>query len=455
MKNTVILTVIIFIGLVSLISPQQKFRKMAYLNQSVGGHIYNHAGASTNVQAEVTAYNIARGYTGNDAVTITKVSSDDDYPPGGNQLWKWWDAFRDAPGYSFKEDILETSTYSVIMIKHCFASQSDIWFYWYEGPGDTLNYPTTQSIYNYQWYTRKIARKMEQYPEKFFVWWDIPPMVAGENGNVADMQRLRWFNKWMVDTLQAGLDTLYGDFPDNIYVYDYFELVDSANFLPLSLADSWTDSHPNAACSELVAPDFVHKAFDAAIAYEVLPVELISFTASIDPTGVNLNWSTASELNNDKFEIQKKTDSGEFIAIGFVKGQGTSTQKNNYSFLDKDTDSGKYYYRLKQIDFDGNYEYSKVVAVEFNPIITYSLEQNYPNPFNPSTEINFTLANSGNITLKVYDSLGIEVATLVAEFMKSGKHSVKFNAKNFRSGVYYYKITADNFTSTRKMLLIK
>ncbi len=194
MKNKIILTVIIFIGLVLNIFPQQTFRKMAYLNQSVGGHIYNHAGASTNVQAEVTAYNIAYGYTGDDAVTITKVSVTDDYPPGGNQLWKWWDAFRDAPGYSFKEDILETSTYSVIMIKHCFASQSDIWFYWYGGPSDTVNYPYTQSIYNYQWYTRKIARKMEQYPEKFFVWWNIPPMVPGENNNEADMQRLRWFN---------------------------------------------------------------------------------------------------------------------------------------------------------------------------------------------------------------------------------------------------------------------
>ena len=120
------------------------------------------------------------------------------------------------------------------------------------------------------------------------MWWNIPPMVPGENNNEADMQRLRWFNKWMVDTLQAGLDTLYGDFPDNVYIYDYFELVDSANFLPLSLADSWTDSHPNAAASELVAPDFVEKAFDAAINYET---NAVTFQLSVP---IQNGWNLVS-----------------------------------------------------------------------------------------------------------------------------------------------------------------
>lgn len=363
MKNKILLTVIIFIGLVSNISPQQKYRNMAYLNQSLGGHIYSE-GVITNVPAEVDSYNIAHGYIGNDAVTITK-DPNDDYPPGGNQLWLWWDAFRDAAGYSFVEDFLETGTYSVIMVKNCFVT-SDIWFYWYEGPQDTINYPHTHSIYNFQWYIRKIARKMEQYPEKFFVWWNLPPIVPTGN-NPDDAARLRWLNKWMVDTLATGLDTLYGAFPQNIYVYDYFELVDSANFLPLSLADGPEDSHPNAACSELVAPDFVQKAFDAAIAYE-----------------------------------------------------------SNFP-----------------------------VYVENNPVTIYVLEPNFPNPFNPSTEINFSLAKSGNISLIIYDLSGSEVDTLVDGFMEEGKHSVIFNARGLNSGVYFYRLKTDNFTSTRKMLLLK
>jgi hypothetical protein len=182
-----------------------------------------------------------------------------------------------------------------------------------------------------------------------------------------------------------------------------------------------------------------------------LPVELTSFSATIVPIGVELIWSTATELNNDGFEIQKKTDNSEFNTIGFVKGQGTSTQKNDYSFIDKNTTSGKHLYRLRQIDFDGNYNYSNVLDVDFNTIATYTLEQNYPNPFNPSTQINFTLAKSGNVTLKVYDSLGSVVATLVDGFMREGKHSAKFYTKDFTTGVYFYRIETENFTSTRKM----
>ncbi|MBK9097345.1 MAG: hypothetical protein IPM14_04320 [bacterium] len=124
-------------------------------------------------------------------------------------------AFYDEGTYSFKEDYLDTETYSIIMIKHCFASQSDIWSY--GEPSDTINRPYDQTIYNFQWYARKIARKMEQYPQKFFVWWNIPPIVPTGN-NPDDAARLRWFNKWMVDTLQTGLDTLYGAFPPNVYI---------------------------------------------------------------------------------------------------------------------------------------------------------------------------------------------------------------------------------------------
>ena len=453
MKNKIILSVIIFIGLVSIIYPQQTFRKAVFLHQSVGSHIYQHEGASTDVPTEIIAYNTANNYTGDEAVSMYKPA---DYPEDGNMLWFWWDVFNGTNGNNnIYDEYINDDTYDIIIIKECFASQSDIWWYWQEGPGDTVNYPYTQSIYNYQWYTRKIARKMEQYPQKFFVWWNIPPMVPGENNNEADMQRLRWFNKWMVDTLAAGIDTSYGAFPPNVYIYDYFELVDSANFLPLSLADSWTDSHPNAACSELVAPDFVEEIFDAAIAYEVLPVELVLFTASIVPTGVKLNWSTATELNNDGFEIQKKTYNGDFIPIGFVKGYGTSTQRNDYNFLDKIGDSGKYLYRLKQIDFDGSYEYSKVVGVDFNPLTTHTLDQNYPNPFNPATKIRFNLPEAGNVKLTIYNILGQEIRTLVNEYKESGVYTISFDASGLNSGMYIYKIEINGFIQTRKMTFVK
>jgi len=266
-KNTVILTVIIFIGLVSLISPQQKFRKMIYLNQSIGGHIY-YEGVNTNVPAEVDSYNVKYGLTGEDAVQIIKYP-DDDYPPGGNQMWKWQKAFYDSAGYSFKEDYLDPETYPVIMVKFCAASQSGIWFYWYQGPQDTINFPQTQSYYNYQWYIRKIVRKMNEYPEKFFILWNLPSATEKE-GTADDMLRLAQFNRWMTDTLAMGLDAQIGNFPDNIYVFDFFNLLKSpySNFMDSSYRDAPDDYHPNAAASEVVAPELVEKSFNAAINYE-------------------------------------------------------------------------------------------------------------------------------------------------------------------------------------------
>lgn len=193
------------------------------------------------------------------------------------------------------------------------------------------------------------------------------------------------------------------------------------------------------------------------LVYGIVPVELTSFTAVTKDDDILLNWSTASETNNMGFEIERrsvKSNSG-WQKLGFVNGKGTTTEKTSYSFVDKNPVVGKSYYRLKQIDFDGTSKIYNSVEVDFENVREYSLAQNYPNPFNPVTEINFSLANSGYVTIKIYNILGSEVATLVDGFMESGKHNVKFDAQDFTSGVYFYTIKADNFTSTRKMMLMK
>ena len=193
------------------------------------------------------------------------------------------------------------------------------------------------------------------------------------------------------------------------------------------------------------------------VVYGIIPVELTSFTAIAKDDNVLLNWSTSTETNNMGFDIERrstKSNSG-WQKLGFISGKGTTTEKSNYSFVDKNPAEGKSYYRLRQIDFDGTSKIYNSVEVDFETVKEYSLSQNYPNPFNPSTEINYTLAKSGNVTLKVYNLLGSEVATLVNGFMESGKHSVKFDANDITSGIYFYTIKADNFTSTRKMILMK
>ena len=159
-----------------------------------------------------------------------------------------------------------------------------------------------------------------------------------------------------------------------------------------------------------------------------LPVELTSFTASTNGAEVILNWSTATELNNYGFEIQRKVLGGDFATVAFVKGQGTTTQQNQYSFADKNLDEGKYFYRLKQMDYGGQFSYSQIVEVDVRTLDNYTLEQNYPNPFNPTTTIGYVLQEKSNAKLTLLNSLGEEIAVLVNEEQDKGYHKVEFDA---------------------------
>ena len=190
-----------------------------------------------------------------------------------------------------------------------------------------------------------------------------------------------------------------------------------------------------------------------------IPVELTSFSGRVSDGGITLEWTTATETNNQGFEIQKSISS-EFWTIGFVEGHGTTTETQTYSFNDNDVSAGSYSYRLKQVDFNGSYEYSDVVNVDVLAPNEFSLSQNYPNPFNPSTKIEFSLAEDSRVTLNVFDILGRQVASLVNQNLKAGSHSVDFDASGFNSGVYFYKLTTENsgsknFISIKKMVLMK
>ena len=186
-----------------------------------------------------------------------------------------------------------------------------------------------------------------------------------------------------------------------------------------------------------------------------VPVELNSFTATASNKEIILNWTTATELNNYGFEVQRKAVGGDFATVAFVKGQGTTTQQNQYSFLDKNLDEGKYSYRLKQVDFSGTFEYSKAIEVEVITVEFYSLEQNYPNPFNPSTTISYGLKEKSNVKLTLLNSLGEEITVLVNEELDKGFHKIDFNASTLASGVYFYQLKAGNFIDTKKMILLR
>jgi hypothetical protein len=199
-----------------------------------------------------------------------------------------------------------------------------------------------------------------------------------------------------------------------------------------------------------------------------VPVELTTFTASVlqNEKAVQLNWTTATEINNSGFEIlrgvypernQRTQNDNEWKTIGFVPGFGTTTEPKSYSFIDDNVTTRVYKYRLKQIDFDGSFEYSNEIDVEvdFTPE-EFVLYQNYPNPFNSSTLIEFTLPDDvSNATLSIYNALGMKVTELVNRSLTAGKYSYQFNSIDLSAGFYIYELRADNFISAKKMLLLK
>ncbi len=184
-----------------------------------------------------------------------------------------------------------------------------------------------------------------------------------------------------------------------------------------------------------------------------LPIELTTFTAGRLGDKVELQWQTATEVNNYGFEIERLKDSWE--RIGFIKGAGNSNSPKSYSFLDKDPQAGKDEYRIKQIDNDGKLSYSKIVDVNVQIPNEYRLLQNYPNPFNPSTKIDFEIPKSQNVEIKVYDILGRETTTLLNEFKKEGKYSIEFKGNNLPSGIYFYSIKTIDYVDCKKMMLLK
>lgn len=187
-----------------------------------------------------------------------------------------------------------------------------------------------------------------------------------------------------------------------------------------------------------------------------LPVELVSFDGSAEKNNIKLRWSTATEVDNYGFDVERK-ENNSWEKIGFVEGNGTTNSPKSYTFVDSTVISGiKYTYRLKQIDNSGDYKYSDEKEIKAPAIqVSHDLAQNYPNPFNATTVINYQIDQEGPVSLKVYDVLGKEVSVLVNETKSAGKYSVSFNCTDLASGIYIYKFVSNGFVSTKKMLLVK
>ncbi len=186
-----------------------------------------------------------------------------------------------------------------------------------------------------------------------------------------------------------------------------------------------------------------------------LPVELISFTGAFRNNKVTLIWNTATEVSNYGFAIESKCAGREWVEIGFLRGNGNSNSPKSYSFTDANPEVGQIMYRLKQIDFDGVFEYSSVIEVDIPAPSNFLVRQNFPNPFNPTTTITYELPEAEWVTVKVFDIPGNEIVTLKAGYERAGYHWLNFDGSNLPSGIYFYRIQSGKYSKIKKMTLQK
>ncbi len=190
---------------------------------------------------------------------------------------------------------------------------------------------------------------------------------------------------------------------------------------------------------------------------DIVPVELTSFEGIMENDKVILTWKTSSETNNYGFEIERKIKTSGSLGwedAGFVEGNGTSTVQHSYSYTDPITQSGIVSYRLRQMDLDGAFTYSKEITVASNPVVS-SLSQNYPNPFNPVTTINYSLKEESEVSIAIYDILGRKVSTVVNEIKRPGNYSIDVDGSKLAGGIYIYRLTSGRNSLTRRMVLLK
>lgn len=193
-----------------------------------------------------------------------------------------------------------------------------------------------------------------------------------------------------------------------------------------------------------------------------LPVLISSFTFSVNANAVILSWITEAEMNNSGFDIERKEvkEIDIWEKINFVPGSGTTSGQRSYSFQDKKLNTGKYRYRLKQMDYNGNSEYFELGSdVIISAPMSFSMSQSYPNPSNPKSKIDYEIPFDGRVTIRVFDILGQEAAYIVDEFKKAGYYTSEFDGTNIASGIYFYRFFADTkggrFSKTGKLVLVK
>ncbi len=278
-------------------------RSGVFLHHSTGNRIWGPNGSSTGIPLEIEKYNDFLNLSEDSCFVVKQKSWPLD--PWDNEWYRWHTIFNGEDTSAVIEPLLED--YKILIIKSCYPS-SDILDR--GAPSDTLNYKR-KTIYNYKWHWRNFVKKMGEQPDNFFAIWTNTPRIPSKTNDSRAILSDE-FCRWATDTLAMGLDPIYGPFPSNVYVFDFFHKLAGPNGkMLLELAAAINDNHPNAAATELVAPQFVREILDAALNYEsrlnIAPPLL--YAPSDDEDGVILtpllDWSDALSTTNYRCQISE------------------------------------------------------------------------------------------------------------------------------------------------------
>jgi hypothetical protein len=409
----------------------------------------------TTMLKEVASYNSSHSLSGSSAVHMVNFPTEpggDPTPVGdiGNAWYDWVNVFSGADAWSSTFYSL-MNQYPVVIVKTGYPA--------------TQYMNTADSITAYQSQWRRIIGYMRNRPQNFFVITTNYP--AATDGHAQRDAYSNQFCTWAKNVLAEGNDS-FGPFPPNVLVFDWFHMLASST-------DGYCDpvygsfdegpggDHPSNAAVAVIDPAFIQQIFDAAIAYEG---GALAATWAGPPTvtenagtGVVVKWETLSETNTYRFYVQRQGTA--WVTIDSVDAGGTSLSRRQYAVTDATVPAGTWTYRIKELDRSGAVHYSQTVSATVTAIpadvhvTAYGLEQNYPNPFNPVTTIRFALPVAGNVTLKVFNLLGQETATLVNEIRPAGEYSVPFNGSGLSSGMYFYRLQAGSFVDIKSLLLLR
>ena len=440
-KRIIYLTIVFLVIFSGQNFGQTRFRSGIFLHHSTGRNIWGPNGSSTSVPDEITTYNTNHGYTGSE-----ECSLNEQWFPSvhGDNEWSTWHHLFDSD-YTDEDVWPIINANQIIVIKSCFPSSAMSGI---GSPSDTVAY-TTKSVYNYKWHWRHILRIMENHPEHFFVIWTNAPLVAAST----DDNEAYWANEfctWAKDTLAEGLDPEYGAFPKNVYVFDFFHKLAGTDYkLKPEYAVGTTDSHPNSAATELVAPQFVREVFDAAIDYEnyyngILQSPVLSSPANnatdvaLDAT---LSWGSVGGATSYHLEVSTESDFGTTVV-------NKTVATNSYTFtggeLSNDT---KYYWRVSSVNAGGESSWSSVW--NFTTIPAIPAAPTLSSPANNATDValDITLnwsSVSGATSYHVEVSMVSDFGTTVVDKTVT-TNSYTFGSSELSNDTkYYWRVSSVN-----------